>query len=547
MHVDDPQISPERMQAYLESGAWSVATSNERLEQLAREQPEKLAVVDGRVRLTYAQYFDRCRRLADHFVRLGLTKDDVIAMQLPNWSEAAIVVNAAMLAGVPFCQFHSDFRSREVEFICGFTDAKLLVLPRSFRRFDYLEMLERLRPSLPALEHVCVVGDEVPEGYFDLRRFLDDETSATVDEKALAARRPHGNDLCRTAFTSGTTGDPKAVLHLHNTTNYAVHILNREQAIEQDSVFLVFLPIGLNWGLFNVIQCIFAGCTMVLQDRFDAKGALQLIEQERVTHFCCAPAHLVALLAVEGLDAMDLGSLQVVMTGGASCPIEVIRAVRERLAGHLMEMYGMLEAGTQCQTRLSEDPERVCGTVGRSQPGMENKIVDDEGRDLPAGEVGEIWSRGPSITIGYYKNPEANARSFSEGGWFHTGDQGVMDEQGYFRIVGRKKEMLIRGGANIYPREIEEALYQHPKVMDAAIVGLPDPRLGERVCACIVPKAGEALTFDEVIGFLKDKVATYKLPEFLEVLKELPRTPTGKVQKGPLRDLVLEARGGKPV
>lgn len=545
MHVDDPQITPERMQGFLDSGAWSATTSNERLEELARRQPDRLALVDGRVRLTYAQYYRRARKLADHFIRLGLGKDDVIALQLPNWSEAAIVINAAMLAGIPFCQFHSDFRSREVQFICGFTDARLLVLSQSFRRFDYLAMLEGLRPALPALQHVCVVGDAVPEGYFDLRAFLDAEDDAALDEAVLAERRPHGSDLCRTAFTSGTTGDPKAVLHLHNTTNYAVHILNREQALNESSVFLVFLPVGLNWGLFNVIQAIFAGCTLVLQDRFEAKAALDLIQRERVTHFCCAPAHLVALLAVEGLEARDLGSLKVIMTGGASCPLEVIRAVRERLAGHLLEMYGMLEAGTQTQTRLTEDPELVCGSVGRSQPGMNNKIVDDEGNEVPPGTVGEIWSRGPSITIGYYKNPEANARSFSAGGWFHTGDQGVLDEAGYLRIVGRKKEMLIRGGANIYPREIEEALYQHPKVQDAAVVGLPDPRLGERVCACIVPKPGQSLGFEELIAFLRDKVATYKLPEFLEILPALPRTPTGKVQKGPLRDQVLEARAGR--
>jgi acyl-CoA synthetase (AMP-forming)/AMP-acid ligase II len=291
------------------------------------------------------------------------------------------------------------------------------------------------------------------------------------------------------------------------------------------------------------VQSIFAGCTMVLQERFDARGALQLIETERVTHFCCAPAHLVAMLGVEDLADFDLGSLQVIMTGGASCPIEVIREVRRRMSGHLLEMYGMLEAGTQSQTRLSEDPEKVCGTVGRSQPSMQNKIVDDDGNEVPPGTVGEIWSRGPSITIGYYRNRDANAQSFSDDGWFHTGDQGVIDEEGYLRIVGRKKEMLIRGGANIYPREIEEVLYQHPKVGDAAIVGLPDPRLGERVCACIVPKAGETITFEELTDFLRDKIATYKLPEFMEVLADLPRTPTGKVQKGPLRDLVIEVRG----
>jgi acyl-CoA synthetase (AMP-forming)/AMP-acid ligase II len=543
VRVDDPQISPERMRAFFDSGAWSRATSNERFDELAAQHPERLALTDGRVRLTYRQYYERCRRLAAHFIALGLTKEDVIAVQLPNWSEVAVVVNAAMMAGIPFCQFHSDFRAREVQFICSFTEATLLVLPRQFRRFDYLEMLQRLRPALPALKHVYVVGEEVPDNYVDLRRYLDRAGEALeVSEEELQARRPKGDDLARAAFTSGTTGDPKAVLHLHNTTNYAVHILNREQAIGEDSVFLVFLPVGLNWGLFNVVQALYAGCRLVLLERFDARATLQLIQEEGITHFCCAPAHLVALLAVEDLESFDLSSLEVIMTGGASCPIEVIRSVRQRLSCHLLEMYGMLEAGTQSQTRLSEDPEAVCGTVGRSQPGIDNKIVDDGGTDLPRGAVGEIWSRGPSVAIGYYRNPDANARSFSEGGWFHTGDQGVMDEQGYLRIVGRKKEMLIRGGANIYPREIEEVLYQHPAVQDAAIVGLPDPRLGERVCACIVPKQGQSITFEEMVQFLRDKIATYKLPEFLEILSELPRTPTGKVQKGPLRDLVIQAR-----
>jgi acyl-CoA synthetase (AMP-forming)/AMP-acid ligase II len=545
MYVDDPQISPKRMRAFLDSGQWSETTSNERFEALARSKPDKLAIVDGNVRLTYAEYFDRCQRLAAHFIALGLTDKDVIAVQLPNWCEVAIVLNAAMLAGIPFTQFHSDFRSREVQFICEFTEATLLVVPHHFRDFHYLDMIEGLRPTLPKLQHVYVVGSDVPDGYFNLQEFLAASKPPEVSDDLLVKRRPHGNDLCRTAFTSGTTGDPKAVLHLHNTTNVSIHVLNREQQISDKSVFLVFLPIGLNWGLFNMLQSIFAGCTMVLQERFDPRAALQLIEHERVTHFCCAPAHLIAMLGVPDLDGFDLSSLQNVMTGGASCPVEVIGEVRRRLGGHLLEMYGMLEAGTQCQTRLAEDPEKVCGTVGRSQQFMSNKIVDDGGHEVPPGTVGEIWSKGPSIAIGYYKNRDANARSFSNDSWFHTGDQGVMDVDGYFRIVGRKKEMLIRGGANIYPREIEEVLYQHPKIADAAIIGLPDPRLGERVCACIVPKSGETLDFGELTDFLRGTIATYKLPEFLEILRELPLTPTGKIQKGVLREQVLVLHADK--
>ena len=200
----------------------------------------------------------------------------------------------------------------------------------------------------------------------------------------------------------------------------------------------------------------------------------------------------------------------------------------------------MLECGFQSHTTLADDPEEVCGLVGRPLRQMGIRVVDDDGRDCPSGTAGEILTCGPSVTVGYYNNPDANARSFSPDGWFATGDIGILDAKGYLKIVDRKKELIIRGGANIYPREIEEVLYQHPKVLEAAAVGVPDPRLGERVCACIVPRPGESLTFEEMIAFLRGKIATYKLPEFFRLLDALPRTPTGKVQKGPLRDIVLE-------
>ena len=543
MRIDDPQIPPSRMRAFREAGHWTEETTNEWLEAAARAHPEKIALVDRRARLDYAAYHEGAVRLAARFVALGLTEEDVVAVQLPNWNEFLITINAAMLVGVPFCQYHSDFRSREVEFILGFTEASVLVVPRAFRGFDYIAMIEELRPRLPGLEHVFVVGDDVPDGYFDLRRFLDGGAEPEVSAEALRARRPHADQLSRTAFTSGTTGNPKAVLHVHNTTNCPLRFLNRGQRITAESVFLVFLPAGLNWGLFNVLQALHVGCRLVLQDIFRPEEALALIERERVTHFCCAPAHLVAMLNAPGFDRYDLSSVEVMMTGGASCPIEVIREVRDRLPGQLLEMYGMLECGTQAHTLLSDDPEEVCGTVGRPVPEMGIRVVDDGGNDLGPDEVGEILTCGPSVTIGYYNNPQVNRESFTADGWFHTGDQGSFDARGNLRIVGRKKEMLIRGGANIYPREIEEVLYEHPKVLDAAIVGIPDHRLGERVCACIVPRAGERMTLDELVEFLRDRIARYKLPEFLHLLEDLPRTPTGKVRKGPLRDLAVAGLG----
>ena len=547
MRIDEPYIPAARMAQYREAGHWRETTSNDWLEAAAGSAPERLALQDRRGRLDYRAYLRRAQRLAARFAAMGLASDDVIAVQLPNWSEFAVTVNAAMLVGVPFCQYHSDFRSREVEFILGFTEASVLVVPNRHRNFDYLAMIEPLRERLPHLQHVMAVGDDVPEGYFDLRAFLETDGEPELRASDLRAFRPAADRLARTAFTSGTTGNPKAVLHTHNTTNCALRFLNRGQRIDADSVLLVFLPVGLNWGLFNVLQAIDAGCRVILQDIFRAGEALALIASERVTHFCCAPAHLVAMLNAPGFESYDLDSLEVIMTGGASCPIEVIREVQARMPGHLLEMYGMLECGTQAHTLLTDDPAEVCGTVGRPVPEMDIRVVGEDGSDVPAGAVGEILTAGPSVTVGYYNNPAANSESFTADGWFRTGDQGCFDARGNLQIVGRTKEMLIRGGANIYPREIEEVLYQHPGILDAAIVGVPDPRLGERVCACIVPRTGETVTFEALIEFLKGKIATYKLPEYLQIYEDLPRTPTGKVQKRPLADMARSrlADGGR--
>lgn len=540
MKVSDLRYSRDEIRAFEAAGYWVEDTTNEALEKLARERPNDLAIDDGRVRMTWAQAHQRARRLAAHFISLGLTSDDVVAIQLPNWSEFAIAVNAAIMAGVPFCQVHSDFRSREIEFVLSYTKAAVFIAPVTFRKFDYLPMIAEIRPRLLNLRHIMAVGADVPNGAFDLRKFLDTDGPLAVPDAAIEARRPRGNDLARVAFTSGTTGDPKAVLHLHNTTNCAIRFINRDHRLGPRDVILLILPVGLNWGLFNTLQAITCGAPLIMLEQFTAAGVLEAIEKHGVTYLCCAPAHIVSLLGSPDLAKRDVSSLKVAVTGGASCPIEVIREFGRRMPGTLLELYGMLEAGLQSCTLIDDDPESVVGTVGKPIAEVQSKVVNDKGETCKPDEIGEILSRGPSVTIGYYNNPDANARAFTGDGWFHTGDLGTFDARGYLRIVGRKKEMLIRGGANIYPREIEEVLYQHPKIRDAAVIGVPDPRLGEKTCACVVPKDGETITFEEVVEFLRPKIATYKLPEVFKVFSDLPRTPTGKIQKGPLLGLVLQ-------
>jgi acyl-CoA synthetase (AMP-forming)/AMP-acid ligase II len=307
-------------------------------------------------------------------------------------------------------------------------------------------------------------------------------------------------------------------------------------------VFLIYLPVGLNWGYLVLVQALLLGAPAVLLDRFSGRAALELIMREKATFIASAPASLIALLNDPDLARFDLSSLRVVITGGASCPVETLRDFQRRMAGHLIELYGMLETGYHAYTRLTDDAETVNGTIGRSVDGMGLRLIDAAGREVQRGEVGEIAADGPSVHLGYYNSPQANAEAFTADGWFRTGDLGVIaDEAGNVRIVGRSKEIINRGGKKFFPREVEEILYTHPKVLHAAMVGIADPRLGERNCLCVVPRDGARVTLDEFNNFLRDQVATYKLPERLEILDELPFTPTGKIQRFVLQRLI-EAR-----
>ena len=528
MRVPWPQrLTPEVTSGFYQSGDWQEQTANETLDRLAQLRPNALALVDSTRRLTFRDYQEQATNLAAAFLELGLTRDDVIAIQLPNGVDFPVTINAAMRAGIPFCQFHHGFRSKEVQFVLEFSRARAVVIPQAHQGFDYPAMIAALRCNLPNLEHVIVAADAIP--------------ASTASQNALAQLaecRPKSDDLCRMAFTSGTTGDPKAVVHTHNTSSCTARSSARDQRMSEASAMLLFLPVGLNWGLGCTKQALFSGCKIVYMERFDAQAALEIIERERITHFVTAPASLVAMMDAADEGNYDLASLEVIVSGGASCPLEVMKRAQQRFGARVIEMYGMLESGVQSRTYIEDDYQLVAGTVGRPVREAKVRVCDAQDRPVPAGTVGEIECFGPSVMLGYYENPDANKRAFTADGFFRTGDLGVFDANGLLRIAGRSKEMIIRGGANIYPREIEEALFEHPKIADCAIVGIPHPRLGETAVACVVLRPGQELAFDDMIAFLESRVARYKLPERLIVLDELPRTPTGKVQKPSLAQLV---------
>ena len=360
---------------------------------------------------------------------------------------------------------------------------------------------------------------------------LDDVAAGSGPPAGFVPVPMNADTIMRMAFTSGTTGNPKGVMHSHNTTLAAARILNGDVGLSADDVMMIWLPLGLNWGYLTLVQSILAGAKAVLLDRFRPAAALDLIERERVTYIPTAPASLTTILQEPELARRDLSSLRIVVSGGASAPVETIRAWRRAAPGILLELLGMLETGYQAYTRATDDPEQVAGSVGRPASHMGLKLVDADGREVAHGEEGDICCDGPSVHLGYHNNPAANAEAFLPDGWFRSGDLGMIDPDGNLRIVGRLKEMINRGGKKFFPREIEEILYTHRQVLYAAIVGIPDPRLGERNCLCLVPRPGETPTLESLVAFLGDSVATYKLPERLELFTQFPFTPTGKIQR----------------
>ena len=543
----DTRLTDELIARYQQAGHWGSETFYAILARRAKTHPDRVAIVDRGRRVTYGELKTRIDRVAAGLDALGIEAGDVVTIQLPNWAEFAYVFFALERLGAVANQIGPDFRSREVDYILRFSESRAFVCPASFKGFDYVKMIGELRPGLPDLRAVCALGaapDLATRGGLTTRGLVS--LDALLEDADAVVPRGAGqgaNDIMRMAFTSGTTGNPKGVIHSHNTTLSTCRTLNNDMRVTEDEVFLVYLPLGLNWGYLTLVQSVMAGARVVLLDQFGARAALELIQRERVTCIPTAPASIIAMLNEPELGRFDFSSLRVVITGGASCPVETIREFRARLHGQLIELYGMLETGFHTYTRLSDDPEAVTGTVGKVSSGLGLRLIDESGRDVPVGAEGEIAAEGPSVHLGYHKNPQANAALFTADGWFRTGDLGQLDAAGNVRIVGRLKEMINRGGKKFFPREIEEILYTHPKILHAAIVGVPDPRLGERNCLCVIPRPGQALALDEVVAFLKDGVATYKLPETLEVFDDLPFTPTGKIQRHVLVRRVLERRG----
>ncbi|NMM78981.1 AMP-binding protein [Acidovorax sp. SRB_24] len=508
------------------------------------------------LRWTWAQLQAEVDALASGFLALGLRPGDRVGIWSPNRAEWLVTQFATARAGLVLVNINPAYRVAELEYALNAAGCRALVTAEQLKSSNYLEMLQRLAPELatcapgalhsarlPQLQMVIRLGSTPTPGMLNYADVLA-QGRARVDVAALDALG--AGLLCHDAiniqFTSGTTGNPKgATLTHHNVVNNARFIAQAMNFTEQDSLCIP-VPLYHCFGMvLAVLACVSAGATMVFPgESFDPVATLEAVSEERSTALHGVPTMFIAELGHPRFAEFDLSHLRTGIMAGSPCPIETMKRVIAEM--HLSEItiaYGMTETSPVSFQSATTDPlERRVSTVGRIQPMLEAKVVDVDGKVVPVGEKGELLVRGYSVMQGYWGD-QARTREAVQDGWMHTGDLATIDAEGYCNIVGRAKDMLIRGGENVYPREIEEFLFRHPKVQSVQVFGVPDAKYGEEICAWIVPKPGQTCTEDEIRDFCRDQIAHYKVPRYVRIVTDMPMTITGKVQKFVMREQMM--------
>ena len=536
-------LTPAQVEKFTGAGYWRDRTITDFLDEVAAATPDKPAFIDSRTQVTYGELVQQVDRCALGLLELGIGPGDVISFQLPNWVEWVVLHYAATRIGAISNPLIPIYREREVGFMVGLAKSRLIVVPQEFRGFDYPAMVDGLRGDWPALEHVLVVGG--PSGPTSWEDFMATPWEERRDRAELDAVRPDPNAVTLLIFTSGTTGEPKGVMHTHNTVVAANDALPGRLGITSDTVFHMASTLAhLTGFLYGARLSVQNGATCVLQDVWDAATFVDLVERHGITYTSAATPFLHDLLKAPSLDGHDLSSLTRFCCMGAPIPRVLVRQARDLLPGlAVLGGWGQTEEGLVTLGIPGDPEDKVIDTDGFPFPGMEIRVVDFAGAVLPPGEEGALQVRGPFVFVGYAERLEMTRSLFRpdpDGDWFDTGDLAHIDTEGYLRISGRTKDVIIRGGENIPVSYVENVLYEHPDVDSVALVAIPDPRLQERACACLVLRTGApTLDFAGMQEFLAAKgVAKQYWPEKLVILDDFPKTASGKIQKFQLRDAV---------
>ncbi|MEJ8544802.1 fatty acid CoA ligase family protein [Brevibacillus borstelensis] len=537
-------------------------TIGDLLDETAGRFPQKDAVVyrERGIRYSYAQFQDICNQAARGFLSLGINKGENIAIWATNVPEWVISQFATAKIGGVLVTVNTSYRVHELEYLLHQSEATTLLLIDSYHDASYLEMIKEICPELesckpgqlqserlPHLRNVIYLGEERQPGMFLWSDILRLGAEASDEERAFRQQSLHPDDVVNMQYTSGTTGFPKGVMLSHvNIVNNAIKVAECQRLDETDRICIP-VPFFHCFGcVMGTLASVATGGTMVPVISFDPEIVLDVVEQERCTALYGVPTMFIAELNHPSFSGRDLSSLRTGIMAGSPCPIEVMKNVVEKMGiREITIAYGQTESSPVItQTRPDDSIERRVTTVGRAHDEVEVKIIDPlTGETVPPGVQGELCTRGYLVMKGYYNMPEYTAKAIDHEGWLHTGDLATVDEDGYYRITGRLKDMIIRGGENIYPREIEEFLYTNPKVLDVQVVGVPDAKYGEQVLACIKVKPGEELTEEELLAYCEGKIARFKVPRYIQFVSEYPMTASGKIQKYKLREQAISAFG----
>ena len=541
----DAVLLPRRRAAAVANGFWKDRTINDALDEALRVCPDKTALTAygdeaGTVRrYTYRQLAALADRIALGLAKLGVGAKDVVAMQLPNSPEFALTYLACSRIGAVINPLMPIFRARELGFMLKHGGARVLIAPKRFRGFDHEAMIEGLRGDLPDLRQALIVGGG---GDNDFDRLLSEPASEKEQRAAerLTRDRPGPDDIAQLIYTSGTTGEPKGVMHSANTLLSNIWTYAERMRLGDDDVVFMGSPMAHQTGfMYGLMMPIWLKASAVVLDIWSPRRGAEIIRAEGATFTMASTPFLTDLSRAVEESGEPLPSLQSFLCAGAPIPGPLVQQARRSLGAKIVSAWGMTENGAVTLIDLDDDDERAFNTSGRPLPGVEIRTIDWSGVAVELGVEGRLMVRGCSNFGGYLHRPQWNGTDAE--GWFDTGDLAIIDERGYVKITGRSKDVIIRGGENIPVVEVETLLYKHPAVAQVAIVAYPDARLGERACAVIAPKPGQNLSFGEMIAFLSEhNLAKPYMPERLLLRTEMPATPSGKIQKFRLREIVRE-------
>lgn len=530
-------FNEQRRAAYRQQGLWGDASLADYWQQTARAMPDKIAVVDNHgASYTYSALDHAASCLANWMLAKGIESGDRIAFQLPGWCEFTVIYLACLKIGAVSVPLLPSWREAELVWVLNKCQAKMFFAPTLFKQTRPVDLILPLQNQLPQLQQIVGVDKLAPAtSSLSLSQIIADNTSLTT------AITTHGDELAAVLFTSGTEGLPKGVMLTHNNILASERAYCARLNLTWQDVFMMPAPLGHATGFLHGVTAPFLiGARSVLLDIFTPDACLALLEQQRCTCMLGATPFVYDLLNVLEKQPADLSALRFFLCGGTTIPKKVARECQQR-GIKLLSVYGSTESSPHAVVNLDDPLSRFMHTDGYAAAGVEIKVVDDARKTLPPGCEGEEASRGPNVFMGYFDEPELTARALDEEGWYYSGDLCRMDEAGYIKITGRKKDIIVRGGENISSREVEDILLQHPKIHDACVVAMPDERLGERSCAYVVLKAPHhSLSLEEVVAFFSRKrVAKYKYPEHIVVIEKLPRTASGKIQKFLLRKDIM--------